>query len=153
MLPETVVPVYRDGPRGTLPVTWRVPAPVRWIEGRDGPVEIGHSGTGFAFDCETPRHEVRLHPHALADLLTADPYLLSALTRLGRALEEVGSRHHAFQHAVLIDNGNASDLVLTHEGHGFLDIVVRPSGHDIGRHALLDCHRVGLHIVRDDGEA
>ena len=31
----------------------------------------------------------------LVDLLTADPYLLSALTRLGRALEETGKHEEA----------------------------------------------------------
>jgi len=43
-----------------------VPEPIRWIEGREGRVEIGHEGTGFAFDCEGPRHAVLLTPHALA---------------------------------------------------------------------------------------
>ena len=43
--------------------------PLRWIEGRQGPIEIGHSGPGFAFDCEGPRHTVWLAPHALADRL------------------------------------------------------------------------------------
>ena len=43
--------------------------PLRWVEGRQGPAEIGHSGSGFAFDCEGPRHTVWLAPHALADRL------------------------------------------------------------------------------------
>lgn len=43
------------------------PGALRWIEGRSGAVEIGHGGSGFAFDCEGPRHAVLLHPHALAD--------------------------------------------------------------------------------------
>jgi ergothioneine biosynthesis protein EgtB len=43
-----------------------VPAPLRWVEGREGRVEIGHDGDGFAFDCEGPRHAVLLSPHALA---------------------------------------------------------------------------------------
>ena len=43
--------------------------PLRWIAGRQGPVEIGHSGSGFAFDCEGPRHTVWLASHALADRL------------------------------------------------------------------------------------
>jgi ergothioneine biosynthesis protein EgtB len=42
-------------------------APIRWIEGAEGVVEIGHDGAGFAFDNEGPRHKVFLHPHALAD--------------------------------------------------------------------------------------
>jgi ergothioneine biosynthesis protein EgtB len=41
--------------------------PIRWIDGAEGIVEIGHAGDGFAFDCERPRHKVYLHPHALAD--------------------------------------------------------------------------------------
>ena len=44
----------------------------RWIEGRQGPVEIGHDGRGFAFDCEGPRHAVWLAPHALADRLVTN---------------------------------------------------------------------------------
>ena len=46
------------------------PAPLTdmgWIEGRDGIVEIGHAGAGFAFDSEGPRHRALLVPHALAD--------------------------------------------------------------------------------------
>jgi ergothioneine biosynthesis protein EgtB len=39
------------------------------VRGRTGLVEIGHQGTGFAFDCEGPRHQVFLRPHELADRL------------------------------------------------------------------------------------
>jgi ergothioneine biosynthesis protein EgtB len=34
--------------------------------GRDGLVDIGDSGRGYAFDCERPRHQALLHPHAIA---------------------------------------------------------------------------------------
>ncbi|MGC6400471.1 ergothioneine biosynthesis protein EgtB [Sphingomonas sp. FW199] len=44
-----------------------MPDPVRWIEGASGPIDIGHDGTGFGFDCEGPRHAALLAPHALAD--------------------------------------------------------------------------------------
>jgi ergothioneine biosynthesis protein EgtB len=44
-----------------------VPGPIFWNPGVEGQVEIGHSGPGFAFDCEGPRHAVLLTPHALAD--------------------------------------------------------------------------------------
>ncbi len=37
-----------------------------WIEGRDGIVDIGATGS-FSFDCERPRHRALLHPHAIAD--------------------------------------------------------------------------------------
>jgi ergothioneine biosynthesis protein EgtB len=43
-----------------------------WVEGRTGLVEIGHDGAGFAFDCEGPRHQALLHPHALAGRLVAN---------------------------------------------------------------------------------
>lgn len=44
-----------------------LPGPLHWIEGREGLAEIGEDGrTGFAFDCEGPRHKTVLHPHALA---------------------------------------------------------------------------------------
>ncbi|MBA3666845.1 MAG: ergothioneine biosynthesis protein EgtB [Sphingomonas sp.] len=55
-------PAYADfdpAPAATTP-------PLSWIEGCVGLVEIG-SGGGFAFDCERPRHQALLHPHAIAD--------------------------------------------------------------------------------------
>jgi ergothioneine biosynthesis protein EgtB len=67
------------------------PPPIRWIEGRDGIAEIGHSGsgpstsprTGFAFDNEGPRHRVLLHPHALADRLVTNREWLGFVTAGG----------------------------------------------------------------------
>ncbi len=63
----------------TDPAVWpRTPQPTRdaaplgWIEGRKGLVEIGHDGDDFAFDCEGPRHKVYLTPHALADRLVTN---------------------------------------------------------------------------------
>jgi len=50
--------------------------PLRFVEGREGIVEIGHRGDGFAFDNETPRHRTLLQPHALANrLVTNAEYL------------------------------------------------------------------------------
>lgn len=49
-----------------------LPAPIRWIEGPEGIHAIGHDGSGFSFDCELPRHDELLHPHALADRLVAN---------------------------------------------------------------------------------
>ncbi len=49
---------------------------VHWIEKSGGKYNIGHSGNGFAFDNETPRHEVLLHPFRIADrFITNDEYL------------------------------------------------------------------------------
>ncbi|SFS05996.1 ergothioneine biosynthesis protein EgtB [Sphingomonas jatrophae] len=59
-----LAPAIWDRPRPAPAVH---PGPIRWIEGRQGIVEIGHDGGGFAFDCEGPRHAALLHPHALAD--------------------------------------------------------------------------------------
>ncbi|CAM0999337.1 ergothioneine biosynthesis protein EgtB [Rhodanobacter sp. Root179] len=50
--------------------------PLRYIDGGEGIVEIGHRGEGFAFDNETPRHRTLLQPHALANrLVTNAEYL------------------------------------------------------------------------------
>jgi ergothioneine biosynthesis protein EgtB len=62
------------------PALWPAPAPtpsslapaMAWIEGRRGLAEIGDGGSGFAFDCEGPRHQALLHPHALADRLVTN---------------------------------------------------------------------------------
>jgi ergothioneine biosynthesis protein EgtB len=44
-----------------------------WVEGATGRVAIGHDpADGFAFDCEGPRHDVLLTPHALADRLVTN---------------------------------------------------------------------------------
>ena len=44
-----------------------LPKSAIFVEGREGVVEIGHDGDGFAFDCERPRHRAILTPHGLAD--------------------------------------------------------------------------------------
>ena len=49
---------------------------LRFLDGREGIVDIGHRGEGFAFDNETPRHHTLLQPHALANrLVTNAEYL------------------------------------------------------------------------------
>ena len=62
-----------------LAPAYRKPAPRakgrparQWIEGPHGIVEIGHDDSGFAFDCETPRHRVFLSPHAVASTLVTN---------------------------------------------------------------------------------
>ena len=44
-----------------------VPGPTQFVPFAGGITEIGHSAAGFAFDNETPRHRVLLHPYRLAD--------------------------------------------------------------------------------------
>ena len=43
-----------------------------WREHPGGLIEIGHTGTGFAFDNEQPRHKVWLEPFALSDTLVTN---------------------------------------------------------------------------------
>lgn len=56
-------PAYEGRRRAPAPL----PPALRWREGAEGVVEIGHAGPGFAFDCEGPRHATLLTRHALAD--------------------------------------------------------------------------------------
>lgn len=67
-------PAYREpAPRPAL--GGELPA-LRWIEHESGVRHIGHQGDGFAFDNEHPRHEVFVHPFALASrLVTSGEYL------------------------------------------------------------------------------
>ena len=46
--------------------------PVGYVRFPGGIVRIGHEGHGFAFDSETPRHELLLRPFALADRLVTN---------------------------------------------------------------------------------
>ncbi|WP_137917569.1 ergothioneine biosynthesis protein EgtB [Hydrogenophaga sp. 2FB] len=41
----------------------------RWVEQQGGLIEIGHTGEGFAFDNELPRHRQWLEPYALMNRL------------------------------------------------------------------------------------
>jgi ergothioneine biosynthesis protein EgtB len=50
--------------------------PLRWLDFAGGLTEIGHSGEGFAYDNESPRHSVFLQPFALASrAVTCAEYL------------------------------------------------------------------------------
>ncbi|HEY8586026.1 MAG TPA: ergothioneine biosynthesis protein EgtB [Rhodanobacter sp.] len=51
--------------------------PLKFRDGREGVVEIGHRGDGFAFDNETPRHRTLLQPHALANRLVTNAEFLA----------------------------------------------------------------------------
>ncbi|HET9335709.1 MAG TPA: ergothioneine biosynthesis protein EgtB [Sphingomicrobium sp.] len=48
------------------PAPCHLTEPLSWIEGREGLVEIG-AASGFAFDCERPRHQALSHPHRIAN--------------------------------------------------------------------------------------
>lgn len=58
-------PVYHP----QWPLAPVAPQPLRWCAFDGGTTQIGHSGDGFAFDNEGPRHAVLLQPFALASRL------------------------------------------------------------------------------------
>ncbi len=62
-----LAPAVREGAPPPLPA-----AAPGWVEHAGGEVLVGHGGTGFAFDNETPRHAVRLQPFALANRLVTN---------------------------------------------------------------------------------
>lgn len=49
------------------PVSAEPAAPISWMKGPSGIVNIGHKGAGFAFDCEGPAHDILLEPYAMAN--------------------------------------------------------------------------------------
>jgi ergothioneine biosynthesis protein EgtB len=56
-------PAYADLP----PAPCFAVEPLTFHRGREGVVEIGAPESGFAFDCERPRHKVFLAPHQIAN--------------------------------------------------------------------------------------
>src|SRR5690606_30407818 len=65
-------PVYRE----RTPELASTPSPMEWVEGCEGIHTMGHLGDGFAYDNETPRHEVLLQPHELASRLVTNAEFL-----------------------------------------------------------------------------
>jgi ergothioneine biosynthesis protein EgtB len=58
-------PAYRAA--APKPEVVREPLAVQWVEFASGIREAGHDGRGFAFDNESPRHEILLRAFRLAD--------------------------------------------------------------------------------------
>jgi len=65
-------PAYRALSAGETLATGEPVAPVSFVDFAGGLVEIGHSGLGFAFDNELPRHKVWIEPFALASRLVTN---------------------------------------------------------------------------------
>ncbi len=63
-------PTYKQPETVQLRAT--IPAPAQYKPFAGGVVEIGHSGDGFAFDCEGPCHRVFLEPYQLANRLVTN---------------------------------------------------------------------------------
>ena len=59
-----LLPAYRKRDAGRETAAARAPG----LAHEGGMVEIGHDGSGFAFDNETPRHKAMLHPFRIASL-------------------------------------------------------------------------------------
>lgn len=65
-----LLPAYQPGEAQHLRLASATPE-LRWLQGAEGAVEIGHAGAGFAFDNESPRHRVWLQPYRIADRLVS----------------------------------------------------------------------------------
>jgi ergothioneine biosynthesis protein EgtB len=63
-------PAYQDSV--PLPVEFGEKAKPSYKSFPGGLLEIGHDGSGFAFDSESPRHTVHLEPYRLADRLVTN---------------------------------------------------------------------------------
>jgi ergothioneine biosynthesis protein EgtB len=63
-------PAYQDSV--PLPVEFGEKAKPSYKSFPGGLLEIGHDGSGFAFDSESPRHTVQLEPYRLADRLVTN---------------------------------------------------------------------------------
>jgi ergothioneine biosynthesis protein EgtB len=61
-----LAPAYRQA----SPVDAAQPAPLAFLDFEGGACEIGHHGSGFAFDNEGPRHRVWIEPFQLASRLS-----------------------------------------------------------------------------------
>lgn len=62
---------------------------VRWHSYAGGVRHIGHAGSGFAFDCETPRHRQFVEDFQLADRLVSNREYLSFIADGGYARSEL----------------------------------------------------------------
>ena len=69
-----LLPAYE--PAGAPPLRLaETSRPADWVPVPGGMVTVGHGGDGFAFDNETPRHDVLLRPFQIADrLVTCGEY-------------------------------------------------------------------------------
>lgn len=63
-------PAYKDSV--PLPVKSSEKAMANYQSFAGGLVDIGHSGSGFSFDSEGPRHSVQIEPYRLADRLVTN---------------------------------------------------------------------------------
>jgi len=92
---------------------------LRFVDGCEGIVEVGHRGEDFAFDNETPRHRTLLQPHALANRLVTNAEYL-AFVREGGYRESglwlsdgwATLQREAWQHPLYWQDDLASEFTL-----------------------------------------
>jgi ergothioneine biosynthesis protein EgtB len=60
-------------------------SPLRWLDFPGGMVEIGHTGSGFSYDNESPRHSVYLRPYQLGSRLVTNGEFLEFIEAGGYA--------------------------------------------------------------------
>jgi ergothioneine biosynthesis protein EgtB len=65
-------PAYRPRRPRTASTEQRQSGPPRWIDFPGGVRQVGHAESGFAWDNESPRHDVLIHPFRLADRLVTN---------------------------------------------------------------------------------
>src|SRR5690606_24725729 len=79
----------RACPSDPAPAASAASDPLGWIAYDEQLVQIGHSGTAFAYDNETPRHKVYLVGFELADRLVTNAEYLAFIKDGGYARPEL----------------------------------------------------------------
>ena len=65
-------PAYRPRRPRAAPTGTQQNGALAWIDFPGGIHQVGHDGRGYAWDNETPRHDVLIHPFRLADRLVTN---------------------------------------------------------------------------------
>ena len=118
VLPETVTPVYRDGARGSLPVTWKVPNDNRWQ--KSGTVKM----KGTAVDATGTIHSVQLVA-TVDTIISTEPAraksVVGGVPELPVVMTAIGSRGGAVERSVTWDAPVAYDKPGVYELAGTAD--------------------------------
>ncbi len=93
---------------------------LRFLDGAEGEIEIGHAGGGFAFDCEAPRHRQLLYPHAIANRLVTNGEFLEFIRAGGYGEPTLWlsdgwalAQREAWQHPLYWSDGLDSEFSLS----------------------------------------
>jgi hypothetical protein len=69
-----------------------------------------------------------------------EPFRAAPLRTKFTAAEKIALGNDANELALLVDNGQAADLVMEHKTGGIDDSLVRADENDFGRHGVFDTH-------------